>query len=201
MKLTLQAKLKNGVLWQAVEKAGSQVALARILGVEPTEVGRWINFKAIPPDTPRMWEVEARLIEFAGITFADAFPGELREMSDKKGRALFETSLSTTREVPVSQLTTQERSMLTTEIADDRPLAASLTEAVDTVLGSLPERTQKVLEARFGLHGESERTLEEIGEEMHRCKETVRRIEAQGLRKLRHPERRKYLLKFLDALH
>jgi RNA polymerase primary sigma factor len=56
-----------------------------------------------------------------------------------------------------------------------------------TVLSSLSEREQRVLELRFGLVGERPRTLEEVGQEFQVTRERIRQIEAKALSKLRHP--------------
>ncbi|MBV8387255.1 MAG: sigma-70 family RNA polymerase sigma factor, partial [Acidimicrobiia bacterium] len=56
-----------------------------------------------------------------------------------------------------------------------------------TVLSSLSDREQRVLELRFGLVGERPRTLEEVGQEFQVTRERIRQIEAKALSKLRHP--------------
>ncbi len=68
-----------------------------------------------------------------------------------------------------------------------------LKEKVRLALDTLSEREQQVLMMRFGLLGEKERTLEELGAHFKISKERVRQIENRALEKLRHPERRKFL--------
>ena len=58
----------------------------------------------------------------------------------------------------------------------------------DLMHGLLP-REMKVLTARFGLETGRERTLADLGEELGLSRERVRGIEANALRKLRHPAR------------
>jgi RNA polymerase primary sigma factor len=55
---------------------------------------------------------------------------------------------------------------------------------VDKALGALPERERKVLELRFGLGGESPRTLEDVGREFGVTRERIRQIENNTLKKL-----------------
>jgi RNA polymerase primary sigma factor len=73
-----------------------------------------------------------------------------------------------------------------------------LRESIEEVLGSLDEREAKVLSLRFGLMGETPKTLEEVGKIFNVTRERIRQIEAKALRKLRHPSRRKKLQDYLE---
>ena len=57
------------------------------------------------------------------------------------------------------------------------------------LLKNLTEREEQVLRMRFGLDGQEERTLSEIGESFSLTRERIRQIESQALRKLRVPAR------------
>jgi RNA polymerase primary sigma factor len=76
--------------------------------------------------------------------------------------------------------------------------AELLRESIEEVLGSLDERESKVLSLRFGLMGETPKTLEEVGKIFNVTRERIRQIEAKALRKLRHPSRRKKLQDYLE---
>ncbi len=73
-----------------------------------------------------------------------------------------------------------------------------LRESIEEVLDSLDEREAKVLSLRFGLMGETPKTLEEVGKIFNVTRERIRQIEAKALRKLRHPSRRKKLQDYLE---
>lgn len=73
-----------------------------------------------------------------------------------------------------------------------------LRESIEEVLESLDERESKVLSLRFGLMGETPKTLEEVGKIFNVTRERIRQIEAKALRKLRHPSRRKKLQDYLE---
>jgi len=73
-----------------------------------------------------------------------------------------------------------------------------LRESIEEVLDSLDEREAKVLSLRFGLMGETPKTLEEVGKIFNVTRERTRQIEAKALRKLRHPSRRKKLQDYLE---
>ncbi len=80
-------------------------------------------------------------------------------------------------------------------------LATNLKEQVSNVLHSLSPREELVLRMRFGLGEGSEHTLEEVGCSFNVTRERIRQIEAQALRKLRHPHRSAKLRPFFDRSH
>jgi RNA polymerase primary sigma factor len=65
-------------------------------------------------------------------------------------------------------------------IDDDR-----MRMGVGTVIGNLTDREQLILRLRYGLGGEEEHTLEQIGQSLGLSRERVRQLEARALRKLR----------------
>jgi RNA polymerase primary sigma factor len=62
-----------------------------------------------------------------------------------------------------------------------------LKQHLDSVLDTLPPREVRVLQLRYGLIDGKTCTLEEVGRRMGVTRERVRQIEAQALRRLRHP--------------
>lgn len=73
-----------------------------------------------------------------------------------------------------------------------------LKEEVKEALESLTQREREVLELRFGLNDDIDRTLEEVGKELKISRERVRQLEAKALRKLRNPHRTRRLWDFLE---
>ena len=68
------------------------------------------------------------------------------------------------------------------------------------VLDTLTPREEKVIILRYGLDGNGQRTLEEIGKEFDVTRERIRQIEAKALRKLRHPSRSNKLKAYLNDI-
>jgi len=62
---------------------------------------------------------------------------------------------------------------------------ASLVEQTTRLLDSLPSREATILRLRFGLGGENEHTLEQVGSRFLVTRERIRQIEAKALDKLR----------------
>ena len=87
-----------------------------------------------------------------------------------------------------------ERSMSPEEYATNEILK----EEIKSVLLTLQEREQEVLELRFGLVDGTSHTLEEVGKKFNVTRERIRQIESKALRKLRHPSRAKKLKDFLQ---
>ena len=71
---------------------------------------------------------------------------------------------------------------------DELAVEAVGREALEQVLGALPERERQVLILRFGLDSGTPRTLEEVGAVMGFSRERARQVERDALASLRSPE-------------
>jgi RNA polymerase primary sigma factor len=105
-------------------------------------------------------------------------------------------------ETPVGE---EEESHLGDFIVDKRVASPSeavinlnLREQTAEVLKTLSPREEKIIRMRFGLQGDAEHTLEEVGQHFAVTRERIRQIEAKALRKLRHPSRSHRLRVFLE---
>ena len=74
---------------------------------------------------------------------------------------------------------------------EEKTNTALLRELVDT----LPHREQAILRARFGLNGENEQTLEEIGKEFGVTRERIRQIQNVALSKLKRMIQKREMVK------
>lgn len=73
-----------------------------------------------------------------------------------------------------------------------------LKHELNMVLNDLPERERNILLMRYGLQDGRRRTLEEVGVAFGITRERTRQIEAEALRRLRHPNVGKRLQGYLD---
>ena len=129
--------------------------------------------------------------------------GEELELEPDRVREIFKISQDVTSlETPVGE---DDSSFLGDFIPDESQLSpvdsASkqlLKDHLEEVLGSLSDREAKVLRLRFGLDGNKQMTLEEVGKVFGVTRERIRQIEAKALRKLKHPSRRKKLQDYLE---
>lgn len=71
-----------------------------------------------------------------------------------------------------------------------------LRNEVDRALSTLKPREAEILRLRFGLDDNEQRTLEEVGRVFGLTRERIRQIEANALRRLRHPSRSRVLREF-----
>jgi RNA polymerase primary sigma factor len=69
-------------------------------------------------------------------------------------------------------------------LPDEAAEATLRNEALTEILDTLSHRERRVLELRYGLHGEHPRTLDEVGAAFNVTRERIRQIENQSLKKL-----------------
>ncbi|MFC2096791.1 RNA polymerase sigma factor RpoD/SigA [Bacteroidota bacterium] len=81
-------------------------------------------------------------------------------------------------------------------VADRALVKESLSREIDRALSTLTERERDIIKLFFGI-GNTEMTLEEIGERFELTRERVRQIKEKAIRRLRHTSRSKLLKTFL----
>jgi RNA polymerase primary sigma factor len=80
---------------------------------------------------------------------------------------------------------------------EDVSVTESLKRCLCKVMGELSEREENVLRMRYGIEISCDHTLEEVGQCFAVTRERIRQIEAQAIRKLRHPARSRDLESFV----
>ena len=96
----------------------------------------------------------------------------------------------------------EDNSLLDVLINDDSPMAdrslvnESLAKEIDRALDTLSQREKEIIQMFFGI-GDSEKTLEEIGDRFNLTRERVRQIKEKAIRRLRTSNRSKLLKSYL----
>ncbi|OGM19431.1 RNA polymerase sigma factor RpoD [Candidatus Woesebacteria bacterium RIFCSPHIGHO2_01_FULL_38_10] len=151
----------------------------------------------------KLYRVSRRLMQELGREPVAEEIAEEVELDPDRVREIFKIAQEVTSlEAPVGE---DQESFLGDFIPDESQLspvdAASkqlLKDHLDEVLATLSEREARVLKFRFGLEGNKQMTLEEVGRVFGVTRERIRQIEAKALRKLKHPSRRKKLQDYLE---
>jgi RNA polymerase primary sigma factor len=97
----------------------------------------------------------------------------------------FEAPIGADEDVRLGDLVEDKNVVLPSEAAID----LDLKERMASMLTTLTPREERIIKMRFGFDSGNEHTLEEVGHVFAVTRERIRQIEAQALRKLRHPSR------------
>jgi RNA polymerase primary sigma factor len=110
--------------------------------------------------------------------------------------------------VPLDTFVENEGNIQAELIEDDdqsSPMNATLQynihETVREILDNLKPNEARILRMRFGIDLSTDHTLEEIGQVFGVTRERIRQIEANAMRKLKHPSRVDKLRDLLDIAH
>ncbi len=70
--------------------------------------------------------------------------------------------------------------------------------SINNLLSTLNEREQKIINCRFGINGETQMTLEQLGRVMGYSKERIRQLEDIALTKIRHKKELRHFRDFIE---
>ena len=143
--------------------------------------------------------------DFQRLESREPTPDELAEQLgtdvDKVHMALKTAKDAISLDAPVGD----EEDTLLSDFVEDHahpdPQEASVTQSLKRclckVMDSLSPREAKVLRMRYGIEVGCDHTLEEVGQCFAVTRERIRQIEAQAIKKLRHPTRSRDLSPFM----
>lgn len=151
----------------------------------------------------KMVAIKARMVQELGRNPTDEELAEALEIDTDKARFLRESNQSVlSLNAGVSNDPESERELgdfvLDEEDYTSPVVKAEMHERIEAVLKTLNAREARIIRLRFGLTDGIEHTLEEVGDKFGVTRERIRQIEADALRKLRHPRRSRRLAGMLD---
>ena len=175
----VEVKVKNNYLFKLMESYGLSNAaeLSRASGLAQTDIGKLLNLK-VPAFTKTGKPTAATqiLCDFFTCSVDDLFPPQHINDPLQINSSAIEANMA---ELTSSNLLAGGTDPLQILSNDD---AADLVAAA---VGKLTSREKTIVDARFGLNGEGEKTLVQIGKELNLSSNRVRQIEQKAIRKLR----------------
>jgi len=129
---------------------------------------------------------------------------EVLEMSTEEVRtALRQSGRHVSMDAPLKEGEDDSSSMMDVYITADQPMPdlmlnkESLRREIERSLTTLTQREADVVRLFFGLNGQHQHTLEEIGSKFDLTRERVRQIKEKAVRRLKHTSRSKLLKTYL----
>ena len=179
----LDCKLKNNLIWRAIRQQGFESVRSFCMahGLSYGSTVNLVNLRERAVTKQGEWTN-------AALRLADAVQVEPDFLFTEQQRIT---------ELPTNRATVEISEKLALAMATDPYQLAvreDMAEQVRGMLEHLTDRERRVVEMRYfeGL------SLEDCGRQFDVTSESIRRIEAKALRKLRHPSCSEHLLSFLD---
>jgi RNA polymerase sigma factor (sigma-70 family) len=175
----VEVKVKNNYLFKLMESYGlsNGAELSRASGLDQTSIGRVLNLKA--PAFTKKGETTATaqtLCDFFSCSVYDLFPPQHLDDPLQINSGAIEANMA---ELTSSNLLAGGTDPL--QIISD----GDAVDLVAAAVGKLTNREKIIVDARFGLNGEEEKTFVQIGKELNLSSTRVRQIEQKAIRKLR----------------
>jgi len=175
----VEVKVKNNYLFKLMESYGLSNAaeLSRASGLAQTDIGKLLNLK-VPAftKTGKPTATAQTLCDFFSCSVYDLFPPQHINDPLQTNSGLIEANMA---ELISSNLLAGGTDPL--QIVSD----GDAVDLVAAAVGKLTNKEKTIVDARFGLNGEEEKTLVQIGKELNLSSTRVRQIEQKAMRKLR----------------
>jgi RNA polymerase sigma factor (sigma-70 family) len=182
----LTVSIKNNLLLSMMKAQGidTPAELSRRSGISKSEIGQYLRLakSAYRPNDGEIRSGVKRLCDFFNCLPDHIFPEEHLHNPLKTNSSSVEISMEELKSIPG----------LIAPNPDAVLIDAEANDALYTVLSTLTQKQQKVLQMRFGLDGK-EHTFIEIGENLGLSASRIMQIEQKALRILRRPINSKVL--------
>lgn len=179
----IEVKIKNNLLWQAMQSKGIKNAaqLARAVDLTPSLIGRYLNLQE--PVYTKQGDYKPsfmKICDYFNMMPAELYPEERMIEPLANNKRVIEANAA-------ELLQLGSRELDPTEVIRLEQRA----EAVHKLLDLLSEREALVVNLRSGMDGDPH-TLDEIGAAIGKSRERVRQIYDKAMRKMRRPQTLEY---------
>ncbi len=143
------------------------------------------------------------------------------QLSFTLGREPTDAEIAEKMKIPVKKLTAVKKAIIKEPISLETPVTDDLNigdyvedksynspeiqtrnnivkGSIENLLKNLSERERRIITCRFGINGETPKTLEQLGEIMGYSKERIRQLEDGALRKIREKEEYRHFRDFIE---
>lgn len=195
MKRLIAKGAQNQAILDAIWKAGYTSINAFCTATKTNrQVFHLVNGESpINNTTGRLRRSAVQLVEVLGV-----LPDDLWTASELYPREIAFDDLGVTDEHARNYVQAERVHFLSpmryVELTQLRPLILD-------AMSDMPPKLREVLVLRFGLDGEEELTIEEVGKHLGYSREHVRHLEARGMCFLRHPNRSRDLRWYLEEYY
>lgn len=186
----VQVKIKNARLMKAIRQAGFPTAasFAKELGICNSRLCALLSFKEAPMQKDGMWRPYVmQICDYLHKMPCELFPEKHQSITMKKNNSEFTCSYDELKALP-------------TKTPEQLLLADEINQRLLDKINSLQERTAYALKRYYGLMGDNQPTMRELGKEMGISVERVRQIMMRGTRRLKKYDEFNVLYKDLRQL-
>ena len=176
----IEVKVKNNLLWQAMQFKGIKNAshLSREVNLAPTVIGRYLNLVENIYDREGNYkESFQKICDYFNMMPADLYPVERMRDPLLKNKGVVEVS-----ETELKQLSGVESDPISLVHQEQ------VQDAVHKLIGLLTPRQEKVVKMKNGID-DREHTFKEIGNEIGVSGNRVKQIYDKALRRMRYAPR------------
>lgn len=183
----VKVTVRNNLILSAIEAAGytgwgSISRFCEHAGMNAGQLNSLVSMRDAPIRQDGEFSAAAKLLmEALGACPSDLWTEEQLTMELVRNAAE-----STVSSAGLQELLAEHTETMTLPSPEDAVHLAQSSRIASEVLGVLPSKQQQVVRMRMGF-GCEEMTYKEIGEVIGLTQERVRQIEAQALRRLKHP--------------
>jgi len=195
--LRVEIRVKNKRLYDAIyEKYGSINNFSKIINKNPRLISAWINIQydaySFNEETGdfKLKKLPQLLCDHFFLEEDFLFPRKLSQIV--KNKQVKEISFS---DIPALQVASIPFDDYTQKGIEEKELEG----AIESVLGSIPEKERKIIKMIFGLDGSDPMSVEEVADNLHRTRQTIYLYKLRALRRLRHPTRKRKLEQFIEV--